>query len=107
MRFSILLVGLMAVVSLARAAVAQEQAWLQIEAQPGLALAEERARAYASVFADTAGFQVGSGWYAVVLGPYTPEAAAGRLVSLKRENLIPRDSFISDGQNHRQQKRGL
>ena len=103
MRFSILLVGLMAVVSFARAAVAQEQAWLQIEAQPGLALAEERARAYASVFADTAGFQVGSGWYAVVLGPYTPEAAAGRLVSLKREHLIPRDSFISDGQNHRQQ----
>jgi peptidoglycan hydrolase-like protein with peptidoglycan-binding domain len=88
------------VLSLARAGLAQEQAWLQIESQPSLTMAEERVRAYAAVFPDVAGFQVRNGWYVVVLGPYAPEAAAGRIADLKRENLIPRDSFITDGATH-------
>lgn len=103
MRFAVLLMGFLAAFGFARGAGAQEQAWLQIEAQPSLAGAEERAQAYAALFPDTAGFQLNSGWYAVVLGPYSPAAAAGQLVSLKRENLIPADSFISDGAAHIQQ----
>ncbi len=100
MNIKVLLIAILAVLGLARFALAQEQAWLQIESQPSLTMAEERVRAYAAVFPDVAGFQVRNGWYVVVLGPYAPEAAAGRIADLKRENLIPRDSFITDGATH-------
>lgn len=103
MRLAAVVIGFLAAFGMARAGLAQEQAWLQIEAQPSLAGAEERARAYAALFPDTAGFKLTSGWYAVALGPYSPAAAAGQLVALKRENLIPADSFISDGSAHLQQ----
>ena len=83
--------------------LAQEQAWLQIEAQPSLAKAQDRARAYASLFPDAVGFKIKSGWYAVVLGPQSPTAAAGRLNDLKRSGMIPRDSYITDGSDHRAQ----
>ena len=84
------------------ATVAQERAWVQIEAQPTLAQAESRARAYAQAFPDVAGFRMSSGWYAIVLGPYSPEAALARLAQLRAENLIPSDSFIAGGQLFRQ-----
>ena len=99
----IVLVALVALLGFGRIAQAQEQAWLQIEAQPDLAGAQDRARAYAALFPDVAGFQLRSGWYAIALGPYAPEAAAGRIFDLKRENMIPGDSFISDGSDHGQQ----
>ncbi len=82
---------------------AQEQVWLQIEAQPTLEQATERARAYSSVFPETAGFRMRSGWYAVALGPYSVGEGAARLTALKRENLIPGDSYISDGSDYVQQ----
>ncbi|MFN4171569.1 MAG: trypsin-like peptidase domain-containing protein [Pseudorhodobacter sp.] len=87
---------------LAFAVSAQERAWVQIEAQPTLAQAESRARAYAQAFPDVAGFRMSSGWYAIVLGPYTPDAALARLAQLRAENLIPADSFIAGGQLFRQ-----
>ncbi len=98
-----LLVALVAGLGLAGIAAAQEQAWVQIEAQPTLAKAEERARAYDGLFPDVEGFKLRSGWYALVLGPYDPAQAAGKLVTLKGENLIPSDSFIVDGSLHREQ----
>ena len=85
-----------------QAAQAQEQAWLQIEAHPDLAVAQDRARAYESLFGDVAGFATGRGWYLIALGPQSPEAAAGRLFDLKRQGQIPPDAFISDGSNHGQ-----
>ena len=97
------MVALLALLGLARISVAQEQAWLQIESQPRLAIAQERVRAYTALFPDVAGFQVQNGWYVVVLGPYSPEAAAGRSAALKRENMIPADSFVTDGATHLQQ----
>ena len=99
----VVLIACFAVLGLVRGALAQEQAWLQIEAQPNLAGAQDRARAYAALFPDVAGFQIRSGWYAIVLGPYPPEAAAGRIFDLKLENMIPADSFIGDGSDHGQQ----
>lgn len=84
-------------------AMAQEagRAWVQIEAQPTLAEAEVRARAYAAAFPDVVGFRMASGWYAIALGPYTPEVAASRLATLLNGNLIPGDSFIAGGEVYR------
>ena len=95
MRLAVFLLGLMAALLLSTAARAQDQVWVQIEAQPTLSEAETRARAYASVFPDVAGFRLNTGWYAVVLGPYAPDAGAARLAELRRDNLIPVDSFIT------------
>lgn len=92
-----IVVALLATLGMGAMASAQDRAWLQIEAQPTRAKATERAEAYAAVFPDVAGYATGSGWYAIVLGPYLPAEAAGRLTNLKRENLIPFDAFIVDG----------
>ena len=97
---------LLALVSTA-AAQAQDQTldqvWVQIEAMPTLRDAEDRARAYASAFPNVAGFQLRSGWYAIVVGPYNVGAAAAKLVELTQENLVPQDSYIADGRDFRQQ----
>ena len=78
-----------------------EGAWVQVEARPTLGEAEARASAYASAFGDVAGFRVASGWYAIALGPYSAEEAARRLSDLRRENLIPADSFVANGTEFR------
>lgn len=91
------LVGcLFALLALSSPLHAQDQYWLQIEAQPDLATAEARAEAYAGLFDDVHGFLAGD-WYAIVLGPMGRDEAGQRLLSLRDENLIPRDSFIADG----------
>ncbi|MDR0810564.1 MAG: peptidoglycan-binding protein [Gemmobacter sp.] len=98
--FFLLLVVMIA--AFAPPAGAQEQIWLQIEAQPTLSKAEDRARAYAALFPDVAGFALGSGWYAVVLGPYQDRAVAeDRLAALKQEGMVPRDSYLADRSSYR------
>ncbi len=94
---------MMAVMLWAGGTAAQAQSWVQVEAQPTLAEAEERARAYAAAFPDVQGYRLGSRWYGIALGPYSAEVAAQRLADLRRENLIPRDSYVSDGTNFREQ----
>lgn len=69
--------------------------WLQVEAHPDLATATDRAQAYASLFPETAGFRLRSGWYGVALGPFSADEAALRLGALKREGQIPVDSFVA------------
>lgn len=101
MRHFLALIALVFTCFVGGIAAAQDRAWVQIEAQPSLALAEERARAYAAAFDDVAGFQMGSGWYSIALGPYDPDAAIARLRELRRDNLIPRDSFITSGEQFR------
>ena len=81
---------------MARPALAQDQSWLQVEAQPDLAAAQDRARAYAAVFPNVEGYRTGA-WYSVVLGPMSRQEAGEQLLSLRAENLIPRDSYIADG----------
>jgi S1-C subfamily serine protease len=68
---------------------------VQIEAQPSLAEAEDRARAWSALFPETGGFRLRSGWYAVMLGPYPEATARARLASLRQDGLIPADSFIA------------
>jgi S1-C subfamily serine protease len=87
-----------------RAAAAQDgTVWLQVEAHPNLATAKDRAQAYTSLFPETAGFQLRSGWYGIMLGPYPAAEAAIRLDALKREGQIPADSFIAYATDFRDQ----
>ncbi|MBC7739153.1 MAG: peptidoglycan-binding protein, partial [Candidatus Saccharibacteria bacterium] len=78
-------------------AIAQDKSWLQIEAQPNLNTAMDRARAYAALFPDVEGYRLRNGWYGIALGPSTTEDAATRLLDLRSQNLIPSDSYLSDG----------
>ena len=83
-----------------RAAVAQDDVvWVQIEAQPTLAEAEARARAYAADLPDVNGFSLGGGWYGIVLGPYARNDAEQVLSVYRAEGSIPRDSFIAFTRN--------
>jgi peptidoglycan hydrolase-like protein with peptidoglycan-binding domain len=72
-----------------------DDAWVQIEARPTLAEAQERAQAYAGAFDNVQGYKLSSGWYGIVLGPFSPEEAARQLDLLKGERLIPADSFLA------------
>ena len=76
-------------------AVRAQDSFVQIEAQPTLRDAEDRARAYSGVFPDVAGFAMDTGWYAIVLGPYPPAEAQRQLDLLRGERLIPADSYIA------------
>lgn len=95
--------GLLVSLAFGPPAFAQDQVWVQIEALPTLTAAQDRARAYASAFPNIAGFQLRSGWYGIAIGPYSVEEGAAKLVSLRRENLVPDDSYIADGSDFRQQ----
>ena len=90
------------IVALAGPAAAQERAFVQIEAHPQQAEAAERAEAYEAIVTDINGFRLGSGWYAIALGPYAPGEARATLGRLRSEGLIPRDSYISDGDVYRE-----
>ncbi|MEM6372585.1 MAG: serine protease [Pseudomonadota bacterium] len=86
------------------AGVAQQDAvWVQIEARPNLALATERARAYAADLPDVNGFALGGGWYGIALGPYTRQDAEQVLRVYRNEGVVPRDSYIALGSTFRQQ----
>lgn len=85
------------------ASVAQDIAYIQIEAQPNLRQAQERARAYGGAFDNVAGFALGAGWYGVVLGPYDRNVIDGTLRQLKRDNLIPGDAYIAPNSSLGQQ----
>ncbi|MGD9918631.1 MAG: trypsin-like peptidase domain-containing protein [Paenirhodobacter sp.] len=81
-----------------------EPSWVQIEAQPSLAKAQERARDWGTTFPDLAGFAMNSGWYAIAIGPFDDIATATtELRRLRREGLIPADSYVSDGNRFRGQ----
>lgn len=85
-------------------AQAQDRFWVQIEAQPSLAEAETRARAWSAVFPDVQGYSLRDGeWYGLMLGPYDRAGAEERQFQLLAENLIPGDSFLTDDAEFGQQ----
>lgn len=77
--------------------------WVQIEAQPTLAEAQQAIQGYAARLQDVNGFALGGGWYAIALGPYTRGDATQVLRVLRREGAIPRDSYIAFSSSFRQQ----
>ena len=96
-RYALVLAFSLAVAPMGQAQEAtEEQAWIQIESYPSEATARARAEAYAAEFPDVTVFQ-GRSWHAIVLGPYSPEAAAGRLGELRRSGQVPGDAFVTDG----------
>lgn len=77
----------------------EDTVWVQIEAQPTLNQALDRARDYAADLPDVGGFSVRGGWYAIVLGPYLRDDAEQVLRVYRAERRIPRDSFIAYSSN--------
>ncbi len=90
-------------IGLTQQASAQDSVFVQIEAQPSLNAAEDRARDYTVYLADVNGFYLGSGWYGIALGPYTPADAEFVLRELRRNGRIPEDSYIVEPRRLRQQ----
>ena len=77
------------------AAQAQEQVWVQIEAQPNLNTAQDRIRDYSVALDDVNGFAMAGGWYAIALGPYSRVDGEQVMQVLRSEGKIPRDSYIA------------
>lgn len=77
--------------------------WVQIEALPNLARAEDRATAWSTLFPDLAGFRLPSGWYALAIGPYERIEAQQRLDSLRRQGTIPEDSYLAEAARYSEQ----
>ena len=87
---------------IAGTSVAQDMRWIQLEAQPSLLEAETQARIYAQEFPDTQAHSIGSGWYAITLGPLPEDQADLRMSQLRARAAIPRDSFLATVANYRQ-----
>lgn len=85
--------------TVAAAQQSQDQVWIQIEAKSTLADAQDRAAAWQAMFDDVQGYRIGSGWHVITLGPFTRADAQTRLAGLLSENLVPRDSYITDGRS--------
>lgn len=84
-------------------AIAQEIGWIQVEAQPTLTAAQDRARAYSTLLDNVNGYYLGGSWYGIALGPYGVSDAEALMRQLKSEGTIPRDSFIADGSRFQSQ----
>lgn len=78
-------------------APAQPVVWVQMVAQPNLQQAEASVRDYGRTFQNVAGFALPSGWYAIALGPYTPDDARTVLQNYRARGAIPADSYVADG----------
>ncbi|WP_238941516.1 serine protease [Jannaschia sp. Os4] len=89
-------------VGVAQGAAAQEF-WVQIEAHPTLRETEERARAYGDLLPDVNAFTQPGLWSVLTLGPYDGEGEAQAILrQLRRQGLVPRDSFVSRGRTYRE-----
>ena len=88
------LVFIFAVICCGNVTAQETNTWIQVEARPTEEQARARASDYQQLFDDVAGFQLRSGWYAIVLGPYSQPEATQRLATLKATGQIPPDSYV-------------
>ncbi|MBU2983467.1 trypsin-like peptidase domain-containing protein [Lentibacter algarum] len=101
--YSIFLIAVLTTRAAFAQSTTQDPVWIQIEAQPSLSRAQERARAFSATLPDVNGFALGGGWYGVALGPYLPDDAREVLRVYRSEGQIPRDSYIAYSSSFRQQ----
>ena len=88
----------------APSAHAQNQdVWIQIDTQPSLKQAEESIRRYSAAVLDVNGFSMGSGWYAVALGPYARQDAELVLRNFTTSGVIPSGSFLTSSASYHAQ----
>ncbi|MGR3660569.1 MAG: trypsin-like peptidase domain-containing protein [Paracoccaceae bacterium] len=103
MRTGILTAVFVILTGLFNAASAQQSVWVQIEAYPNINEAKQRAQSYEAALQDVNGYSLGSGWYAIALGPFSPTDATDVLRQLRVTRQIPGDSYIVDGRSFRNQ----
>lgn len=85
-------------------AAAQDQRWVQIEAQRELADALERAQQIEDRLGNVSGFRLPSNWYAISVGPFESETDAFNVRrQLRAEQAIPADAFVSNGSDYLEQ----
>ncbi len=89
--------------ALAAPAFGQDVVYVQIEAQRTLNAAQNKVREYAGSLPDVNGYYLGSGWYGIALGPYSPDDANVALRQLRAQGAIPRDAYIVTGDQFQQQ----
>lgn len=99
--FIVMVLGLMP--QNASAQRAADMVWVQVEARPTIDAALERAQAYARDLPDVNGFVLQGGWYAIVLGPYTPADADAVIRNYRAQGSIPNDSYIAFNRSFGQQ----
>ena len=93
-----ILLGTLLGLALGGAAIAQDgRVWIQVEAHPTLSEAQDRVRVWASEFDDVAGYALDSGWYGILLGPYSESDARSLRRQLLDSDAIPDDSYIAFG----------
>lgn len=81
------------------ASTALADTWVQVEAQPSLTQATERARAYAARVPNVVGFELPGRWHAIAIGPFADEAAAqAALRTLRLQGIVPADSYTTEGE---------
>lgn len=97
------IVTVLCVCFFAAPAKAQETFWVQIEARQTLSEATERASVYARRLNDVQGYYLGSGFYGIVLGPYSERLARAELSRLLSSRQIPSDSYLQNGRRFEQQ----
>lgn len=85
-------------------ASAQDQRWVQIEAQRELDVALERAAQIDQQLGNVSGFRLPSDWYAISVGPFDSEVDAFNVRrQLRAEGAIPADAFVSNGSDYVEQ----
>ena len=72
-------------------AKAQQQSWVQVEAQPTLTSAQDAARRYSQFLDQVNGFYLGGNWYGIAIGPFAEADAESLLRQLRITGQIPRD----------------
>ncbi len=96
-------IKLLALVALPWGTASAQDMFIQIEAHPDLSTARERARFFAGSLNDVGGFQIGSRWYGIALGPYDRQTAGRRLEALKQLGMVPKDSYLVDRDTYSRQ----
>lgn len=92
--FAVLLAAVFVLASAPDRAVAQSLSWIQVEAQPDIRTARQRARTYARNFPNVRAFRTPTGWYAITIGPVAADQAEARLQNLKDRARVPNDAFL-------------